>query len=111
VRIAFGKENFTPRAGLYGLGVAGESLNIVDSFRVLSSVNKDQVLFGGLFGIHGYRFLLHFEEEGAADHITIPDFDTGRDYVVQTLYPLNCVNFTLGKHISHSFTFHYVPWC
>jgi hypothetical protein len=107
VRIAFGKETFKPRAGLYGLGAIGENIKSGDGFRVMPYVNRENILVGGLFGIHGYRFLLYLEEEGEAERITMPDFDTGIDYQTQTLYPLKCVNFTLGKHISHSFRFEF----
>lgn len=107
VKIALGEESFSGRSGLYGLGAVGTSPKIADSFRLIPYVNSDRVLMGGLFGIHGYRFLLHLEEEGAERALTIPDFDSGEGYVTRALFPLRRMNFKVGKHISHSFRFHY----
>jgi len=106
VRIAFGQENFRSRAGLYGLGALG-NLKIKDGFRVIPYIGKDVTLLGGLFGIHGYRFLLFFEEEGVNRTMSVPDLDDGPDYETQTLYPLLAVNFKIGKYLSHRLKFDY----
>ena len=107
VRVAFGKENFRPRAGLYGLGRVGEKLQISDGFRVIPYVDRENILVGGLFGIHGYRFLMYVEEDGVRDTISMPDLDSGLDYENQTLYPLRRLDFKIGKHLSHVFEFVY----
>jgi hypothetical protein len=106
VMIAFGKERFRPRAGLYGIGRLG-NLKISDHFRLIPYVNHKQILLGGLFGIHGYQFILYLEEEGLNSSMTVPDLDGGPDRVTQTLYPLLQVNFMLGKYLSHAFKFVY----
>jgi hypothetical protein len=106
VRIAFGKEKFKPRAGLYGLGRLG-NLNINDGFRLIPYINDESTLVGGLFAIHGYQFILYVEEDGLNRTITVPDLDGGPDRVNQTLYPLLGLNFKIGKHLSHAFKFVY----
>jgi hypothetical protein len=105
VRIVFGQESFNPRAGLYGVAQAGQSLNIVDGFRLIPYIDRGGTLLGGLFGIHGYQFMLYVEDSGLAQSVLIPDFNGGSDFLAETLYPLKGLNFTIGKHISHVFKF------
>jgi hypothetical protein len=64
VRIAFGQEHFKPRAGLYGVAKAGTNLNIVDGFRLIPYVDREGTMLGGIFGIHGYQFMLYVEDSG-----------------------------------------------
>ena len=107
VRVAFGKEKFAPRAGLYGLGTPGQNFDITDGFRLMPFANKDNVLTGGLFGIHGYQFLLCVEETGLQDYVSVVDFLSGEKRSVQTLYPLKRINFTIGRFVLHAFLFNY----
>jgi hypothetical protein len=107
VRIAFGRENFKSRAGLYGVAQAGRNLNIVDGFRLIPYIDREGTLLGGLFGMHGYQFLLYVEDSGLAPSISIPDLNGGPDFLAETWYPLKALNFTIGKHISHVFKFVY----
>jgi hypothetical protein len=107
VRIAFGKENFKPKAGLYGVGDAGENWNIKDGVRLQPYVDKENTAVGGLFVIHGYRYFLYLEEEGVSSTLTIPGLDGEADHPTQTLYPLKRINFNIGKHLSHVFDFRY----
>ena len=99
----FGAAGFV---ALYGLGALG-NLKIKDGFRVIPYIDKDETLLGGLFGIHGYRFLLFFEEEGVNRTMSVPDLDDGPDYETQTLYPLLAVNFKIGKYLSPRLKFDY----
>jgi hypothetical protein len=107
VRIAFGQEHFKTRAGLYGVAKAGTNLNIVDGFRLIPYIDNEGTMLGGIFGIHGYQFMLYVEDSGLAQSVSIPDFNGGPDFLAQTLYPLKGLNFKIGKHISHVFKFVY----
>jgi hypothetical protein len=107
VRIAFGREDFKPRAGLYGVAKPGTNLNIVDGFRLIPYIDHEKTLLGGLFGIHSYQFMLYIEDSGLGQKVAIPDFNGGPDFLAQTLYPLKALNFTIGKYISHVFRFGY----
>ena len=108
VRIAFSKENFKPKAGLYGLADEGENWDIKDGIRLLPCVDRDNMLVGGLFVIHGYRYLLYLEEDGVNSRLTIPGLDGEADHPTKTLYPLKRINFKIGKHLSHVFDFEYL---
>jgi hypothetical protein len=69
--------------------------------------NKDNVLTGGLFGIHGYQFLLCVEQTGLQDYVSVVDFLSGERRSVQTLYPLKRINSMIGRFVSHVFLFKY----
>jgi hypothetical protein len=108
-RIIFGHERFKPRAGLYGIASVGANWHTgVDGIRLVPYVDSDGVMVGGLFGIHGFQFMLYLEEQGLAHSIQIPDLDGDmRPRLAQTLYPIRKLIFNLGEHTSHIFEFSY----
>src|ERR1700730_14637873 len=64
VKIAFGLEEFKPKAGLYALGHVGQSLKVREGVLLNPLIDTTQTIVGVLFHFHGYRFLLYLEEEG-----------------------------------------------
>lgn len=101
VKIAFGLETFKPRAGLYGLGHAGQNLILEEGVLSMPLVNKKDILVGMLFHFHGYRFLLYLEDEGLNQTISIPSMFGEQAHYTDTLYSLKALRFTIGKHLSH----------
>jgi hypothetical protein len=97
-RIIFGHERFKPRAGLYGVASVGADWHTgVDGIRLVPFVDGDGVMVGGLFGIHGFQFMLYLEEQGLTDSIQIPDLDSDmKPRLAQTLYPIRKINFQSG---------------
>jgi len=100
VRVAFGKEPFRGRAGLYGLVEIGEGWNIADGVHMMMFGNQ-QLVNGILFRLHGYRFVLFLGEEGLPSTISAPALDGQPEHAARTLYPLMAVRRTIGdKYLS-----------
>jgi hypothetical protein len=109
VRIAFGQEQFKPKAGLYGVACLGANWTLVEGFRLIFYVDTEQVLVGSLFSMHGYQFMLHLEESGLGVNFSIPDLYRGTGYIhAQTMYPPEAIKFQIGKRFSHILKFTYV---
>lgn len=106
VRIAFGREQFKPRAGLYGMGQVGENWKLNDGIQAMMLANKEMVV-GCLFRLHGYRFILYLAEEGLRQKIPVPVLDDQLGHDADTLYPLKAIRCTMGRHLSHVMHFRY----
>jgi hypothetical protein len=106
VRIAFGMEQFKPRAGLYGLAQVGENWKLNDGVQSMMLANKEIVL-GCLFRLHGYRFILYLGEEGLGTRISVPVLDDQERHDADSLYPLKQIRCNIGNHLSHIMDFRY----
>ena len=108
VRIAYGHESFKPKAGLYGVADVDAQWNLIEGFRLILFANTvNRVVQGGLFSIHGFQFMLYLDEAGLPEKMTIPDLHRGGQQHIKTFYPLQRLNFQIGKTISHTLTFVY----
>ncbi len=107
VKIAFGKETFKAKAGLYSLGHVGQSLKLREGVLLNPLIDTAKDIVGVLFHFHGYRFLLYLEEEGLQPNIPIPSMFGEQAHSTQTLYQPEALKFNLGKYLSHSIAFTY----
>jgi hypothetical protein len=64
VKIAFGRDSFHGRAGLYGAGHAGQNIRCAEELHANVLVKNAQVIGGALFQFRGFCFLLFLDEGG-----------------------------------------------
>ena len=103
VRITYGQESFKPRAGLYGVGDVDTQWNLIEGFRlILFASAKSRLVQGGLFSIHGFQFMLYLEEAGLPEKNDNPDLHRSGEQHIKTFYPLQGLNFQIGKAISQT---------
>jgi len=58
VEIVFGKSSFIAYEGLYTVIRVGKLITPAENFQLLTLMNKEAYLFGGMFLFRGFRFLL-----------------------------------------------------
>jgi len=74
VDIAFGKENFGGKAGLYLPARLEQSLELSEHVRVATLVRSDRVM-GAAYSFYGYRFLIWLDSDANPDLLGIRAFD------------------------------------
>jgi hypothetical protein len=108
VRIAFGRQGFRGKAGLYGVGRTGMQTprDKVGTFTVLDG---DRVAMG-MFSVWGFRFILSLLESGVPSRFPVPTAvqDDGW-YNVQALYHVKQYNELVQDRLSHIIQFNWPP--
>src|SRR5260370_31243785 len=99
VEVAFGRQEFEPRAGLYFLGDPGEQIDSNERHRIVTFVNAMDQLVGAMFYFRGFRFLLYVDKSGPGEqvHLALP----GISGPSRPLYHLANIRVKLGNHLSH----------
>jgi hypothetical protein len=105
VRIAFGREKFKNRAGLYFLAKLGGKMHMTDVVGFAPLIKDGHHLEGGIFVFRGQEMLLFLEPDGPPPRLEGPMFNGGqlRDY--QILFHIPRFNMKLGRYLSQVVTF------
>jgi hypothetical protein len=105
VKIAFGKESFKGRAGLYTIARVGQKINSKDTlaFAPLNKVNK--YVGGGLFAFRGFLFLLFLLPEGPPIPLTDIYFEDENLGSSQLNFHNLQINMEQGKYLSQVIEF------
>jgi hypothetical protein len=106
VEIAFGRNQFAPKAGLYFLGDPGEQIISNERLRVVTLANRDGVLVGAMFYLRGFRFLLFVEKTGPAEQVDLVGV-AGISGPSTSCYHLTKIRVKLGNQLSHVIEIHW----
>ena len=100
VRIAFGKESFQGRAGMYTVARVGMDVTLEDRVSFDAILNGDSKVVGGLFRFRGITLLLSLEPEGIRD---LRGFSFKGDDLSATslIFQTLNLNILVGKYLSH----------
>lgn len=102
VRIAFEKEEFTGKAGLYLIGSVGMKLTMEDRVQCMTLVSESKRVHGALFGFRGIGFLLSLEPEGPPERLAGISFGGVDLGGCRPLFRDSWMRFKLGKYQSHA---------
>ncbi len=104
VRIAYGKEAFSGKAGLYFVARIGMNIQSEDRVSFAPVISKSGNIEGGLFTFRGLRLLLFLEAEGPPRlaGISLEGEDLGK---AEVSYHIGLIRVMNGKYLSELQTF------
>lgn len=100
IKIAYGKSNFSGRAGLYSIVHVGQQINSTDSFLFSPVIKDKKYIAGGLFSFRGFKYLLFLMPEGppkTLDGVFLNGEDIGKS---QLNFHNTKINENTGKYLS-----------
>lgn len=102
VKICFGQESFTGRAGLYAVVRVGENINSIDKVTVAPLIKDGERIVAGLFTFRGPRFILSLDPAGLPERLWPGIVLAGDDWGNSQLNFHNQeMRMVVGKHLSH----------
>jgi hypothetical protein len=100
VRVAYNRESFVNRAGLYFVIRVGMMINTSDAIEFTPLIQNGLYIEGGLFTFRGYMLLLYLEPEGPPEPLSGLVFN-GEDLGMARLnFHNEEINFTGGNYLS-----------
>lgn len=100
VKIAFGKESFQGRAGMYTVAQVGMNVALEERVCFDALLNRDHKVVGALFRFRGMTFLLSLEPEGVDSLRGISFKGEDLSHAGLIFQTLN-LNMKVGKYLSH----------
>ena len=111
VEIAFGRRQFTGRAGLYGIAFNGLTLRFREGVQIITLIdNKRNHLGAAVFVLHGFPLLFSLDEEGVGPQLELPQLSgllKAPKNLYQTVYHIKDFKDTIGRYLSTRIRFNW----